>query len=181
MAHENQSVRCELVNHQDTASRVAPVVKKLPGRADVRGAGLVPGSGRPPGEGKAAHSVRLPGESRGRRSWRAESTWSQSRTGLSGDHITDTAPRLALVVKSPSAEAGDVRFSGSLGPGDSLQAAVAARPLQDPCLGNAHGQGARRATADEPTHHAHIHVRQTQRGNLNTNCKPEIRNLRMLT
>ena len=57
MAHENKSVRCELVNHLDRASQVAPVVKKLPGRA-----GLVPGSGRPPGEGKAAHSVRLPEE-----------------------------------------------------------------------------------------------------------------------
>ena len=50
------------------ASQVVLVVKNLPANAgDLRGAGLIPGSGRHPGGGTAMHSILLPGKSHGQR------------------------------------------------------------------------------------------------------------------
>ena len=49
MAHKNKTTRCELVNHCDTASLVALVVKNLSASAGETRVGF---SGRSPGEGK---------------------------------------------------------------------------------------------------------------------------------
>ena len=55
---------------------LALVVKNLPANAgDLRGAGLIPGSGRHPGGGTAMHSILLPGKSHGQRSLVGYSPW----------------------------------------------------------------------------------------------------------